>query len=91
LFKFIIPGTEGLLNQALLTGNLEYAVDLCMKACRWADALILASTGGEELIKKAQTRYFHVSPRAFHVLSDGPDLALLRSLTFMFCGITLEM
>ena len=56
----IITGPEGLLNQALLSGNIEFAVDLCLKDGRWADALILASTGPPELIKKAQIKYFQV-------------------------------
>jgi len=61
---FDIPtddSTEGLINQALLSGNTEFAVDLCLQDCRWTDALILASTGGPELIKKTQVKYLKVN------------------------------
>ena len=31
------------LSLALLTGNIELAVDLCVQQARWGDALILAA------------------------------------------------
>lgn len=37
--------SEGLICQALLTGNIEAAVELCMESNRTADAIIIASTG----------------------------------------------
>lgn len=37
--------TEGLITQALLLNNVESAVGLCLKAKRFADALIIATTG----------------------------------------------
>lgn len=37
--------TEGLITQALLLNNVEAAVELCLKAKRFADALIIATTG----------------------------------------------
>lgn len=36
---------EGLICQALLSGNTEIAVELCMDAGRTSDALVIASTG----------------------------------------------
>ena len=40
----ISEGTAaGQLSLALLTGNMELAVDLCVQQARWGDALILAS------------------------------------------------
>ncbi|NWW86203.1 SC31B protein, partial [Rhynochetos jubatus] len=56
-----IPVTEdadGLISQALLLGNFEGAVELCMRAERFADAIILAIAGGENLLKETQKRYF---------------------------------
>ncbi|KAJ7401000.1 Protein transport protein Sec31B [Pitangus sulphuratus] len=56
-----IPVTEdidGLISQALLLGNFEGAVELCMRAERFADAIILAIAGGENLLKETQRRYF---------------------------------
>ena len=48
----------GMLSKALLTRNLELAVDLCMKQNRFADALILAMQGGAELFQQTQQKYF---------------------------------
>lgn len=49
--------SEGLICEALLTGNIEAAVDLCMDAGRTTDAIILAMTGGSELLARTQFRY----------------------------------
>lgn len=50
--------TEGLICQALLLGNTEAAVELCLQNGRMADAIILAMTGGSDLLAKTQYRYF---------------------------------
>lgn len=59
---FTIPTSSGdadsLLTKALLTGNIDAAVNLCWQEGRWADALILAQAGGLELMQKTQYRYF---------------------------------
>lgn len=49
--------SEDLICQALLTGNIESAVELCMEANRMADAIIIATTGGSELLARTQYRY----------------------------------
>uniref|UniRef100_A0A670ZSX1 Protein transport protein Sec31A n=1 Tax=Pseudonaja textilis TaxID=8673 RepID=A0A670ZSX1_PSETE len=49
---------DGLITQALLTGNFESAVDLCLHDNRMADAIILAIAGGQELLSKTQKKYF---------------------------------
>lgn len=51
---------EGAICDALLLGNIELAVDLCLKESRMADAIVLAMSGGPELIAKAQAKYFEV-------------------------------
>lgn len=59
--KFDIPvtsDTDGLICQALLMGNFEAAVDLCLKDGRYADAIILANAGGEDLLRETQQWYF---------------------------------
>ncbi|XP_056386502.1 protein transport protein Sec31B isoform X4 [Hyla sarda] len=59
--KFDIPvtsDTDGLISQALLMGNFEAAVDLCLKDGRYADAIILANAGGEDLLRETQQWYF---------------------------------
>ncbi|KAI4456983.1 sec31-related protein [Holotrichia oblita] len=37
--------TEGLITEAILMGNIEAAVELCMKAKKYTEAIILARTG----------------------------------------------
>lgn len=49
---------EKAVNEALLVGNFEAAVDCCMRSGNLADALILASCGGAELWAKTQAQYF---------------------------------
>jgi len=48
----------GLLSRALLTGNLNLAVEFCLEQGRLADALILAMQDGPELLQEAQKKYF---------------------------------
>lgn len=49
--------TDGLISQALLVGNFEGAVDLCLNDGRYAEAILLSISGGEELLKKTQQKY----------------------------------
>ncbi|KAL3273448.1 hypothetical protein HHI36_014892 [Cryptolaemus montrouzieri] len=53
--------TEGLITQALLLGNVEAAVELCLKANRFADAIIIAMTGGSDLLIRTQRKYLEQS------------------------------
>ncbi|KAI9546789.1 hypothetical protein NQZ68_022734 [Dissostichus eleginoides] len=58
--NFQIPvscDTDGLISQALLVGNFEGAVDLCLNDGRYAEAILLSISGGEELLKKTQQKY----------------------------------
>ncbi|OBZ82852.1 Protein transport protein sec31 [Choanephora cucurbitarum] len=43
--------------QALVTGQLEAAVDACLTTHRFADALMIASYGGRELMARTQKAY----------------------------------
>ncbi|XP_069741805.1 protein transport protein Sec31A isoform X2 [Narcine bancroftii] len=59
MFEIPVTGdTDGLISQALLIGNFEGAVELCLKDDHFADAIILAIAGGEELLAQTQNRYF---------------------------------
>ncbi|TRY83273.1 hypothetical protein DNTS_032525 [Danionella cerebrum] len=49
---------DGLITQALLTGDYEAAVNLCLHDDRMADGIILAIAGGPELLAKTQKKYF---------------------------------
>uniref|UniRef100_H3DQ02 Protein transport protein Sec31A n=1 Tax=Tetraodon nigroviridis TaxID=99883 RepID=H3DQ02_TETNG len=58
--NFQIPvscDTDGLISQALLVGNFEGAVDLCLSDGRYPEAILLSISGGEELLKKTQQKY----------------------------------
>lgn len=58
MFVLLHADIDGLITQALLTGNFESAVDLCLYDNRMADAIILAIAGGQELLSKTQKKYF---------------------------------
>ena len=49
---------DGLLSQALLMGNFEAAVDMCLSEDKMAEAILLAIAGGPELLSRTQKRYF---------------------------------
>ncbi|XP_065841042.1 protein transport protein Sec31A-like [Oscarella lobularis] len=49
---------DGLLSKALLTGNFELAVEICLFADRLSDALVLAVAGGADLFTRTQQIYF---------------------------------
>uniref|UniRef100_A0A673YHE1 Protein transport protein Sec31A n=1 Tax=Salmo trutta TaxID=8032 RepID=A0A673YHE1_SALTR len=58
--SFQIPvsaDADGLISQALLVGNFEGAVDLCLNDGRYAEAILLAISGGQELLQKTQQTY----------------------------------
>uniref|UniRef100_A0A7M4F904 Protein transport protein Sec31A n=1 Tax=Crocodylus porosus TaxID=8502 RepID=A0A7M4F904_CROPO len=55
---FVVSDVDGLITQALLTGNFDSAVSLCLHDNRMADAIILAIAGGQELLSKTQKKYF---------------------------------
>lgn len=60
LFKmnlFVFADTDSLITEAILTGNVEAAVELCLEAQRIPEALIIASTAGIEALTRTQTRY----------------------------------
>ncbi|KAF5895919.1 Protein transport protein Sec31A [Clarias magur] len=48
---------DELITQALLIGDFEAAVNLCLHDDRMADAIILAIAGGPELLEKTQKKY----------------------------------
>ncbi|WAQ83462.1 hypothetical protein PtA15_3A833 [Puccinia triticina] len=58
----IYPSEESkgdrLITRALVVGDFESAVSLCISSERWADALLLGVKGGPELLQKAQKAYF---------------------------------
>lgn len=55
----VFAGSDGLMSQALLTGNFEAAVEMCLHANKMAEAILLAIAGGPELLTRTQKKYFH--------------------------------
>ncbi|KAG9249044.1 hypothetical protein BJ878DRAFT_563603 [Calycina marina] len=65
---------EKQITKALLLGQFEKAMTLCLKEDRIADAFIIANCGGKDLFEKAQTAYLSKK-------SQGPNyLRLLSSV-----------
>lgn len=60
---------ERLITRALVVGDFESAVSLCLSTERYADAILLAVRGGPELLQKAQKAYFE---------KQTPNLPYLR-------------
>lgn len=49
---------DNLITKAIISGDFESAVNICLATNRLADALVLALNGGEELLQKAQDEFF---------------------------------
>ncbi|XP_059175772.1 protein transport protein Sec31A-like isoform X2 [Physella acuta] len=56
----VIPrdNADGLMTQALLTGNFEAAVEMCLSENKMAEAILLAIAGGPDLLVRTQKKYF---------------------------------
>jgi len=50
--------TDRLVTKALVLGDFESAVSLCLSTERYADAILLGVKGGPELLQKTQKAYF---------------------------------
>ncbi|KAF9491062.1 hypothetical protein BDN71DRAFT_1453478 [Pleurotus eryngii] len=50
--------TDRLVTKALILGDFESAVSLCLSSERFADAILLAVKGGPELLQRTQKAYF---------------------------------
>ncbi|KAI0784083.1 hypothetical protein C8Q75DRAFT_781234 [Abortiporus biennis] len=50
--------TDRLVTKALVLGDFESAVSLCVSSDRFADAILLAVRGGPELLQRTQKAYF---------------------------------
>lgn len=57
LFDLIYIDPDSLITEAILTGNLEAAVELCLESQRISEALIVASTAGIDFLTKIHNRY----------------------------------
>ena len=66
--------TDRLVTKALVLGDFESAVSLCISTERYADAILLAVKGGPELLQKTQKAYFE------HRTTALPYLRLFQSI-----------
>ncbi|KAI8971291.1 hypothetical protein BD414DRAFT_540468 [Trametes punicea] len=66
--------TDRLVTKALVLGDFESAVSLCLSTDRFADAILLAVKGGPELLSRTQKAYFE--RRTTHL----PYLRLFQSI-----------
>ncbi|EAU82970.2 structural molecule [Coprinopsis cinerea okayama7 len=65
---------DRLVTKALVLGDFESAVSLCLSSDRFADAILLAARGGPELLQKTQKAYFE------RRIADQPYLRLFQSI-----------
>ncbi|TVY49633.1 Protein transport protein [Lachnellula occidentalis] len=74
LFSEADSASEKQITKALMLGQFEKAMTICLKEDKIADALIIANCGGKELLEKAQSVYLSKK-------STGPNyLRLLSSV-----------
>lgn len=66
--------TDRLVTKALVLGDFESAVSLCLSSDRFADAILLAVKGGPELLARTQKAYFERRTTSF------PYLRLFQSI-----------
>lgn len=74
-----LTDVDGLITQALLTGDFEGAVELCLHDNRLADSIILAIAGGPELLEKTQKNYFTKSHSKISKVTPGGAAVLIAS------------
>eukprot|EP00732_Lithocolla_globosa_P000751 Lithocolla_globosa_v1_NODE_281_length_4678_cov_13.661043.p1 type:complete len:1073 gc:universal NODE_281_length_4678_cov_13.661043:1186-4404(+) len=63
--------TDGAITKAIVLGDFSRAADLCLKAERYADALLVAQCSGPELVAEVQQKYLQLTskPSYLHLLS----------------------
>ncbi|EPQ53749.1 hypothetical protein GLOTRDRAFT_122261 [Gloeophyllum trabeum ATCC 11539] len=66
--------TDQLITKALVLGDFESAVSLCLSSDRFADAILLAVKGGTELLQRTQKIYFE------RCTTSSPYLRLFQSI-----------
>lgn len=66
--------TDRLVTRALVLGDFSSAVELCLAAERYADALLLAIKGGDDLLHRTQKAYFESQT------TEHPYLRLFQSI-----------
>jgi len=62
--------TDEAIQRALVAGDYEGAVNICLEAGRVADALVMAAVSGTALWEKTQREYFRTSKRPYLKVSS---------------------
>lgn len=64
-------GTEAIIKQSLLLGQLEYAAQVALKCGRTTEAFLIAEAGGEELQEQIKAEYLtqHKDPFVKEVIA----------------------
>ena len=84
LYAPVVLDADGLISQALLVGNFEGAVDLCLNEGRYAEAILLAISGGQELLQKTQQTYLEKQRNSISMVRlGGSDLDERRNWFYM--------
>ena len=60
--------TDRLITRAIVLGDFESAVNVCLASERYSDALLLAICGGSELLARTQKTYFEHQSKKFTYL-----------------------
>ena len=75
--------TSGLMAQALLMGNFEAAVEMCLAEDKMAEAILLAIAGGPELLLRTQKKYFQKNKSNLGRVGY-PSICCINGRTFFF-------
>ena len=77
--------------QALLMGNFEAAVEMCLAENKMAEAILLAIAGGPELLLRTQKKYFQRNKSNLGRVSCGNVVILfVHCEMFLVCDVTEE-
>lgn len=60
--------TDHLITRAIVLGDFESAVNICLASERYSDALILSMSGGSDLLARTQKVYFETQSKKFAYL-----------------------
>lgn len=71
---------DSIIENCVITSNWEGAVDVCLKANRLADALVLAASGGKELWNRTREEYFQRQKHSSTITLVGKMLNELDNL-----------
>ena len=69
--KFLFLDDLGLITQAILLGNIDAAIELCLNNKKYTDAVILSMAGGSDLLAQTMNKYFSEHTGALNSLINS--------------------